>query len=85
MPAYEICYLEDDGSLACAFSVMFETEMRAKILAHAMKPAECRTLEVWQGKALVYRRPETGEAIDAARAMAHTRAHGYGHQPGFAG
>jgi len=58
MAAYEICYLEEDGSLACAFSVQFESEMRAKILAHAMKPAECHTLEVWQGKELVYRRPE---------------------------
>ncbi|MEJ0028143.1 MAG: hypothetical protein WDN01_19115 [Rhizomicrobium sp.] len=60
MTAYEICYLEEDGSLACAFSVQFESEMRAKILAHAMKPAHCHTLEVWQGKELVYRRPEIG-------------------------
>jgi len=60
MPAYEICYLEEDGSLACAFSVQFDSEMRAKILAHAMKPAQCHTLEVWQGKELVYRRPEGG-------------------------
>ncbi len=60
MPAYEICYLEDDGALACAFSVVFDSAMRAKILAHAMKPADCRTLEVWQGKELVYRRPEAG-------------------------
>ena len=60
MPAYEICYLEQDGSLACAFSVVFDGEMRAKILAHAMKPADCHALEVWQGKDLVYRRPEAG-------------------------
>ena len=81
MPAYEICYLDDDGALACSFSVVFESEMRAKILAHAMKPADCRTLEVWQDKALVYRRPEIDEDIDALRAMPHMRAHGYGHQP----
>ncbi|HEY0106715.1 MAG TPA: hypothetical protein VGB91_11575 [Rhizomicrobium sp.] len=58
MRAYEICYMDDDGALACAFSVQFDDEMRAKILAHAMKPPSCRTLEVWRGKELVYRRPE---------------------------
>ena len=73
MPAYEICYLEDDGTLACAFSVQFETEMRAKILAHAMKPAECHVLEVWSGKELVYRRPE--DALDAKRFVAHMAEH----------
>ncbi len=67
MPAYEICYLEEDGSLGCAFSVVFDNEMRAKILAHAMKPADCHTLEVWQGKDLVYRRPEIG--MDARPAL----------------
>jgi hypothetical protein len=70
MPAYEICYLEDDGALVCAFSVQFETEMRAKILAHAMKPADCHRLEVWNGGALVYCRPEG--APGARRPPAHT-------------
>ena len=79
MNAYEICYLEMDGSLACAFSVQFESEMRAKILAHAMKPADCHTLEVWQGRDLIYRRPENG--IDDRFAMAHTRRDGYAHRP----
>ncbi len=65
MPAYEICYLEDDGALACAFSVQFEDEMRAKILAHAMKPSSCHTIEVWHGKELVYRRPE--DTLDVRR------------------
>ena len=82
MNAYEICYLEIDGSLACAFSVQFESEMRAKILAHAMKPADCHTLEVWQGRDLVYRRPESG--VDDRRAMAHRAVHGHQYQPGFA-
>ena len=58
MPAFEIYYLDNTGDVACAFSVQFEDVLRAKILAHAMKPAECHTLEVWQGKELVYRRPE---------------------------
>ena len=75
MPAYEICYLEEDGALACAFSVQFETEMRAKILAHAMKPADCHRLEVWRGKDLVYVRPEIDEALDRAALLAHRRWH----------
>ncbi|HJW40372.1 MAG TPA: hypothetical protein VJ476_03980 [Rhizomicrobium sp.] len=86
MPAYDICYLEEDGSLACAFSVQFDSEMRAKILAHAMKPTECHALEVWQGRELVYRRPEHGPqvGIDARFAMAHTRPHGMRERPIFA-
>ena len=73
MPAYDICYLEEDGALACAFTVHFESEMRAKILAHAMKPADCHQLEVWHGKTLIYRRPEA--VLDARRPMAQTRFH----------
>ncbi len=65
MRAFEICYLEDDGALVCAFTVQFEDEMRAKILAHAMKPTACRTIEVWHGPELVYRRPE--DTLDVRR------------------
>lgn len=72
MPAYEICYLENDGGLLLAFSVQFETEMRAKILAHAMKPAECHRIEVWDGRELVYSRPE---ALDRGHAIPHTPRH----------
>lgn len=72
MPAYEICYLDDDGALACTFSVQFDSPMRAKILAHAMKPQGCHRIEIWQGKALVYQRPEAGE-LDDALVLAHTR------------
>ena len=75
MTAYEICYLEEDGALACAFSVQFETEMRAKILAHAMKPAECHRLEVWRGKELVYARPEVDEVLDRTVLLAQRRWH----------
>jgi hypothetical protein len=75
MPAYEICYLEDDGALACAFSVQFETEMRAKILAHAMKPTDCARIEVWRGADLVYARPESGGSLDRRAPMAHRRWH----------
>ncbi|HEY0302757.1 MAG TPA: hypothetical protein VGC36_15530 [Rhizomicrobium sp.] len=69
MPAYDICYLEEDGTLACAFTVQFESEMRAKILAHAMKPADCHRLEVWSGKELIYSRGQ----LDERPPIAHTR------------
>jgi hypothetical protein len=62
MPAYEICYIDGQGKLARAFSVKFDSELRAKILAHAMKPAECRQLEVWDGDRLIYSRPEQTDA-----------------------
>jgi len=81
MPAYEICYLEEDGALACAFSVQFDNEMRAKILAHAMKPAECARLEVWHGKHLVYARPDLDEAMDRRMPMAHRRLHEHAASP----
>ena len=58
MPAYEICYIDESGNLARAFSVRFDSELRAKILAHAMKPSDCHQLEVWDGNKLVYSRPE---------------------------
>ena len=58
MPAFDILYLNEDGSLASTFSVRFDDPMRAKILAHAMKPPSCRALEVRCGDELIYRRPE---------------------------
>jgi hypothetical protein len=58
MPAYEICYIDNQGRLSRAFSVVFDSELHAKILAHAMKPAECRQMEVWDGDRLIYSRPE---------------------------
>ncbi len=69
MPAYDICYLEEDGALACAFTVQFDSEMRAKILAHAMKPADCHRLEVWSGRELVYHRG----TLDDRRPMPHSQ------------
>ena len=82
MPAYDICYLEEDGALVCAFTVQFDSEMRAKILAHAMKPADCHRLEVWHGKELVYRRPE--RQLDAPRLPAHRQFHEPGYAPSTA-
>jgi hypothetical protein len=70
MPAYDICYMHDDGALASSFTVQFDSEMRAKILAHAMKPADCHRLEVWDSKTLIYRRA----LLDERRPAAHTQA-----------
>jgi hypothetical protein len=58
MPNYEIHYLNDDGALAHGFSADCSTDMQAKILAHAMKPAGFQRIEVWDADALIYERPE---------------------------
>ena len=57
MPAYEICYLDEDGSLTYKFSATCDDDQRAKILAHAMKLPSAKKLEVWSGKTLIYARP----------------------------
>jgi hypothetical protein len=58
MPAYEIVYLNDDGSLAAKFAAQCQGDTEAKVLAHAMKMDGTRQLEVWNGKTLIYTRPE---------------------------
>ena len=63
MPDYEICYLKNDGSLAGKFAASCETEMQAKILAHAMRLDTARRIEVWDGNQLVYQRPESPEQL----------------------
>ncbi|MBV9330312.1 MAG: hypothetical protein JOZ55_02040 [Alphaproteobacteria bacterium] len=58
MPNYEIVYLDEDGRLTFKFSTACDNEMRAKILAHAMKERQHKRLEVWNAdSALVYCRP----------------------------
>jgi len=57
MPAYEICYLDEDGGLTYKFSANCDDDQRAKILAHAMKLPSAKKLEVWSGEALIYTRP----------------------------
>ena len=57
MPAYEICYLDEDGVLTYKFSATCDDDQRAKILAHAMKTPRAKKLEVWAGEALIYTRP----------------------------
>ena len=56
MPNYEICYRDDHGSLAAKVVLPCPDELRVKILAHAMKEREYKTLEVWDGDTLVYER-----------------------------
>jgi hypothetical protein len=58
MPSYEINYLHDDGSLAAKFAAQCRGDKEAKILAHAMKLAGVLRIEVWNGKALIYTRPQ---------------------------
>ena len=57
MQSFEFCYLNADGSLACALSACCADEKQAKILAHAMKLSHTKCFEVWMGEKLVYARP----------------------------
>lgn len=62
MPAYEICYLKNDGTFLAGLAANCDDDKQAKILAHAMKLAASRRIEVWNGERLVYERPATIEA-----------------------
>jgi hypothetical protein len=63
MPAYDICYMNDDGSLACTLAAVCRDDLHAKVLAHAMKFSVCKRFEVWRDRNLVYERPQYfGEA-----------------------
>jgi len=66
MPNYEICYLHEDGSLAGKFAANCDTDMQAKIFAHAMRLDDARQIEVWSESKLIYRRPEQPEYLAAA-------------------
>jgi hypothetical protein len=66
MPDYEICYLHEDGSLAGKFAAHCDTDMQAKIFAHAMRLDNARQIEVWTETRLIYRRP--GEPIEQSAA-----------------
>ena len=57
MPAYEICYRDEDDILTYKFSATCDDDRRAKVLAHAMKSPSARKLEVWSGDMLIYTRP----------------------------
>ena len=58
MPAYEITYRHDDGSLTAKIETHCASDKEAKILAHAMKMQGAHQLEVWQGDTLIYARPQ---------------------------
>ncbi len=57
MRSYEICYLNEDGTVSATFSATCRDERQAKVLAHAMKVSGFRRMEVWDGQKLVYQRP----------------------------
>jgi hypothetical protein len=57
MPSYEICYLNQDGSLAAKFSTICDDQTKAKVMAHAMKLDGAKQIEVWDGRSLIYTRP----------------------------
>ncbi len=57
MPAYEICYRDQDGALTYKFSATCDDDQRAKVLAHAMKTPSTKKLEVWSGEDLIYAKP----------------------------
>ena len=59
MTSYEICYLNEDGSLNARIATECANDMQAKILAHAMKAAGSTRIEVWDGVRLIYERPTT--------------------------
>ncbi len=58
MPSYDICYLNSDGTLAATLTASCAHDMQAKVLAHAMKLAGTKKIEVWNGTDLVYERPQ---------------------------
>lgn len=71
MPHYEICYLDSEGTLLGTFCAACAGDKQARILAHAMRFAGTRRIEVWDGATLVYERPQTQRAatIEALRAQ----------------
>jgi hypothetical protein len=58
MPAYEINYRHDDGSLTAKIETHCASDKEAKILAHAMRVDGARQIEVWREDILIYARPE---------------------------
>jgi len=58
MPSYDIRYLNDDGTLRAKVATECDTDMHAKVMAHAMVAAGTKRIEVWDGSTLVYARPQ---------------------------
>jgi hypothetical protein len=57
MPSYDICYLNEDGSLNAKIAADCANDMQAKVLAHALQAKGSRRIEVWNGVTLIYERP----------------------------
>jgi hypothetical protein len=72
MPAYEINYRHDDGSLTVKIETHCASDKEAKILAHAMRMEGSRQMEVWRDEILIYARPEI--PAGAASQPVETRA-----------
>jgi hypothetical protein len=60
MPAYEIRYLNKNGSLAACFHATCVGDDDAKKLAHAIQLDGAHQIAVWDGQRLIYTRPLTG-------------------------
>lgn len=58
MPSYEIYYLDDDGMLEARVAAECANDLQAKVLAHAMKRKGLKRIKVWDGKKLIYERPQ---------------------------
>ena len=58
MPSYDILYRGDDGSLTAKVEAECANDIQAKVLAHAMKTADAKRIEVWDVPTLIYERPE---------------------------
>ena len=65
MPSYDICYLNEDGTLTAKIAADCANDMQAKVLAHALKAEGFKRIEVWNGVTLIYERP-LGPTADAA-------------------
>jgi hypothetical protein len=62
MRQYEICYLDGEGALLGEYVATCAGEKQARIMAHAMRLPGTRRMEVWDGPALIYQRPESQRA-----------------------
>ena len=66
MPSYDICYLNEDGTLHTKIAADCDNDMQAKVLAHALQAKGSRRIEVWEGVTLIYERPLGLSAAAAA-------------------
>jgi len=57
MPSYEICYMNDDGTLDAKVAAECANDLQAKVLAHALKKKGHKRIRVWDGGILIYERP----------------------------